>query len=144
LIAVPVPAGTVLFITITWPPPARKSSTTERTRERSASPEWVGGVSTQTNSSCADSSTSPISVVKLSRSALRASSSSRPGSWIVVSPRESASTFSATMSRATTRCPSSAKHAEVTSPTHPTPITPIGSLPCVIAAPSPVSARASG
>ena len=35
-----------------------------------------------------------MSVVKVRRSALRASSSSSPGSWIVVSPRESASTFS--------------------------------------------------
>ena len=38
-IEAPVPAGTVLFITSTWPPPAGSSSTTERTRERSASPE---------------------------------------------------------------------------------------------------------
>ena len=41
------------------------------------------------------SSSSDISVVKVIRSALRRSSSSRPGSWIVVSPRESDSTFSA-------------------------------------------------
>src|SRR5262249_15927871 len=54
--------------------------------------------------------------------------SSRPGSWIVTSPRESDSTFSGTMSRATTRWPSSAKQAAVTSPTQPTPISPIGSL----------------
>ena len=69
-----------------------------------------------------------MSVVKVRRSALRASSSSSPGSWIVVSPRESASTFSGRMSRATTGWPSSAKQAAVTRPTQPTPITPIGSL----------------
>ena len=69
-----------------------------------------------------------MSVVKVSRSALRLSSSSRPGSWIVISPRESASTFSGRMSRAITRWPTSAKQAAVTRPTQPTPITPIGSL----------------
>ena len=85
-------------------------------------------MSTQTKSRRAASSTSRMSVVKVSRSALRASSSSSPGSWIVVSPRASASTFSATMSRAKTGWPSSAKQAAVTRPTQPTPITPIGSF----------------
>ena len=40
-------------------------------------------MSTQTKSSRAPSSSSAISVVKVSRSALRSSSSPRPGSWIV-------------------------------------------------------------
>ena len=40
-------------------------------------------MSTQTKSSCAASSSSAMSVVKVSRSALRCSSSARPGSWIV-------------------------------------------------------------
>ena len=69
-----------------------------------------------------------MSVVKCSRSAFFVMSSLRPGSWIGSSPRESDSTFSGTMSRAQTSCPSSAKHAAVTAPTQPTPITPIGSL----------------
>ena len=45
-------------------------------------------------------------------------------------PRRGASdsTFSGTMSRAQTSCPSSAKQAAVTRPTQPTPMTPIGSL----------------
>ena len=41
-----------------------------------------------------------MSVVKVSRSALRATSSGRPGSCIGTSPRDSDSTFSGTMSRA--------------------------------------------
>ena len=80
-----------------------------------------------TNSSRACSSTSPMSVVKCSRSAFFATSSGRPGSWIGTSPRASDSTFSATMSRAQTSWPSSAKQAAVTRPTQPTPMTPIGS-----------------
>src|SRR5262245_26075774 len=68
-----------------------------------------------------------ISVVNSIRSRLARSICSSFGSWIVVSPRASAATFSATMSRAKTRWPSSAKQAAVTSPTQPTPITPIGS-----------------
>ena len=43
-------------------------------------------MSTQTKSSRARSSSSGISVVKVIRSALRRSISSRPGSWIVTSP----------------------------------------------------------
>src|SRR5918992_354321 len=69
-----------------------------------------------------------MSVVKWRRSEFLATSSGRPGSWIGTSPRDSDSTFSATMSRAQTSCPSSAKQAAVTSPTQPTPTTPIGSL----------------
>ena len=68
-----------------------------------------------------------MSVVKVIRSALRWSISVSPGSWIVTSPRESASTFSGRMSRAITWWPSSAKQAAVTSPTQPTPITPTAS-----------------
>ena len=68
-----------------------------------------------------------MSVVKVIRSALRWSISVSPGSWIVTSPRESASTFSGRMSRAITLWPSSAKQAAVTSPTQPTPITPTAS-----------------
>src|SRR5437764_9860229 len=96
-------------------------------RERSASPEYVGGVSTQQNSSSAPDITSAISVVKWSRSRFRSSRSARPGSKIGTSPRRRDSTFSRTMSRQCTSCPSSAKHAAVTSPTQPAPITPIGS-----------------
>src|SRR5680860_63482 len=121
----PVPAGTVLFMISTCSEPSGRSSTTARTRERSASPEAVGGVSTQTNSSRASASNSSIEVVKCRRSALRRSRSSIWGSWMVTSPRASDSTFSGTMSRATTRWPSSAKQAAVTSPTQPTPTTPM-------------------
>ena len=84
-------------------------------------------MSTQTKSSRAAPSSSDMSVVKVRRSALRLTRSARPGSWIVTSPRESESTFSWRMSRATTGWPSSAKQAAVTRPTQPTPITPTGS-----------------
>src|SRR5829696_8887129 len=69
-----------------------------------------------------------MSVVKWSRSAFFLTSSGSPGSWIGSSPRERDATFSGTMSRAHTSCPSSAKHAAVTRPTQPAPTTPIGSL----------------
>ena len=62
-----------------------------------------------------------MSVVKVIRSALRWIISVSPGSWIVTSPRESASTFSGRMSRAITLCPSSAKQAAVTRPDPPDP-----------------------
>ena len=68
-----------------------------------------------------------MSVVKCRRSAFLATSSGRPGSWMGISPRDSDSTLAATMSRAHTSWPSSAKQAAVTRPTQPTPITPIGS-----------------
>ena len=58
----------------------------------------------------------------------RSISSGSSGSWIGTSPRRSDSTFSGTISRTTTRCPSSAKQAAVTNPTQPAPTTPIGSL----------------
>ncbi len=51
-------------------------------------------MSTQTKSSRAPSEQLAMSVVKVRRSALRRTSSARPGSWIVTSPRESESTFS--------------------------------------------------
>jgi len=77
----PVPTGTVLFITST----TRSSSCgmpsiTRWTRERSASPECVGGVSTQTNTTWARANTSAMSSVNSSRSRLRSSSRSMPGS----------------------------------------------------------------
>ncbi len=96
----PVPTGTVLFITSAWSVDSPSSSTTFSTRERSASPEYVGGVSTQQNRSVAFEITSPMSVVKCSRSRFFVSSSARPGSWIGTSPRLSESTFSWRMSRA--------------------------------------------
>ena len=123
----PVPTGTVLFITSACSFESPSSESTASTRDRSASPEYVGGVSTQTNSSRVCSSTSAMSVVKWSRAAFFATSSGRPGSWIGTSPRVSESTFSATMSRAHTSWPSSARQAAVTRPTQPTPMTPIGS-----------------
>src|SRR3954471_22798987 len=79
------------------------------------------------------SSSSDISVVKRSRSRLRSISSGRPGSWIGTSPRSSDSTFSGTISRTTTRCPSSAKQAAVTRPTQPAPTTPIGCFSLMLA-----------
>ena len=44
-----MPAGTVLFMTRAWSAPSGSVATTASTRERSASPEYVGGVSTQQN-----------------------------------------------------------------------------------------------
>jgi hypothetical protein len=69
----------VLFITTM----ARSSSggsslTTVQIAERSASPEYVGGVPTQTNIS--GETTSSTSSVNVSRSRLRSISSARPGS----------------------------------------------------------------
>ena len=68
-----------------------------------------------------------MEVVKLRRSECSVSSSPRPGSWIVSSPRERRATFSASTSIAQTSWPWEAKQAAVTRPTHPTPTTPIGS-----------------
>ena len=68
-----------------------------------------------------------MSVVKVSRSALRASELVEARLVDRRLAARSASTFSATMSRAKTGWPSSAKQAAVTRPTQPTPITPIGS-----------------
>ncbi len=77
----PVPTGTVLFITSARPSAEPISSTAWFTAERSASPECVGGVCTQTKTSRAASSSSPISVVKVSRSEFLAISSASSGSW---------------------------------------------------------------
>src|SRR5919197_2594343 len=68
---------------------------------------------------------SPTSSVNDRRSRFRSMSSSRPGSKIGRRPARSASIFSGTMSRTVTTCPSSAKHAPVTSPTYPAPKTAI-------------------
>ena len=96
MIASPVPTGTVLFMTSTRSDAAEISSAARITTERSASPECVGGVCTQTNSNRAASITRSISVVKVSRSAFLRISSARPGSWNGSSPASSASIFSAT------------------------------------------------
>jgi hypothetical protein len=47
----PVPTGTVLFMTSACSFESPSSAITDSTRERSASPEYVGGVSTHTNRS---------------------------------------------------------------------------------------------
>ncbi len=81
-----------------------------------------------------------MSVVKVSRSALRAQQLVEAG--LVdrrLAARERLDLLGQRSSRATTRWPSSAKQAAVTSPTQPTPITPIGSLPAVIAASLPLA-----
>ena len=80
LIDAPVPTGTVDFITSAWRSDGGIASTTAWTADRSASPEYVGGVPTATNSSRACSSAGASSVEKCSRSRLRATSSARPGS----------------------------------------------------------------
>src|SRR5436190_14672522 len=127
----PVPTGTVLFMTrIERRSSCGSSSITVQTRERSASPEYVGGVSTQTNTSSAASAASAASSVKVSRSRFRSSRSPRPGSKKGTSPFCSRSTFSGTTSRTVTSWPSSAKQAAVTRPTQPAPKTVSGSLPC--------------
>ena len=76
----PVPAGTVDFMTSAWRSDAGIAPTTARTALRSASPEYVGGVPTATNSSRALSSASTICVEKCSRSRLSCTISARPGS----------------------------------------------------------------
>ena len=80
LIVAPVPAGTVDFITSAWRSVAGIASTTAWTADRSASPEYIGGVPTATSSKRACSSAPANSVEKCIRSRLRASSSSSPGS----------------------------------------------------------------
>ena len=76
----PVPTGTVLFITIACSADEGSSSITASTRDRSASPEYVGGVSTHTNSSRACSIRGATSSSKCRRSELRATRSARSGS----------------------------------------------------------------
>jgi len=97
-----VPTGTVDFMTrIGWPLSSGRSSTTVQTRERSASPECVGGVSTHTNRN-SQSATSLASSVNVRRSALRRSNSGTSCSWNGTSPRSSVAIFSGTTSRITT------------------------------------------
>ncbi len=80
LIDSPVPTGTVDFITSACSSDAGIASTTACTADRSASPEYVGGVPTATNSSRAWATASAMSVEKCSRSRLRATISASPGS----------------------------------------------------------------
>jgi hypothetical protein len=76
-----VPTGTVLFITSTTDPRSRgRSSITDQTADRFASPDAVGGVPTQTNRNSLPSTASSIESVKERRSAFRATTSSSPGS----------------------------------------------------------------
>jgi hypothetical protein len=71
----------VLFITrIARSSNSGSSSSTCQTAERSASPEYVDGVPTQTNAIRASRKTSSIESVKVSRSRFRSISSARPGS----------------------------------------------------------------
>ena len=77
----PVPTGTVLFMTSRRSPPrAAISRTACCTRERSASPDGDGGVSTAMNRMVQRSSRTSYDVVKESRAALSATSFSSPGS----------------------------------------------------------------
>ena len=70
-----------------------RSSTTDQTGARSASPEGVGGVSTQEKKICASAFSSSTSSVNVSRSRLRSISSARPGSWNGTRPAFSSSIF---------------------------------------------------
>ena len=104
-------------------PPARSTSSRARrprrlpagrrarraTRPRSASPEAVGGVSTQTNATRARPNSSSGSIVKCRRAAFRRTSSVRPGSCSDTSPRPSAATRSRSTSRPMTSWPRFAK-----------------------------------
>ena len=77
----PVPTGTVLFMTRRRSPPRAAISRTARcTRERSASPDGEGGVSTAMKRIRQRSSRTSVDVVKESRVALSATSFSSPGS----------------------------------------------------------------
>src|SRR5215210_6733045 len=111
------------------PSSSGSSSTTVHTRERSASPEYVGGVSTHTKRK-SERASAFTSSVNVNLAPLRASSSGISGSWNGTSPRRRASILRGTMSRMTTSCPRSAKQAPVTSPTQPAPKMPT----CAIAA----------
>ena len=86
---VPCRPGTVLFIATTMRRSTPgSSSTTVQTAERSASPEYVGGVPTATYTTSAPSTASADvgrEAQPLARSAR--ASSSRPGSWIGTRPR---------------------------------------------------------
>ena len=77
----PVPTGTVLFMTSRRSPPrAAISRTACCTRERSASPEGDGGVSTAMKRMLQASRRTSYEVVNERREALSATSFSRPGS----------------------------------------------------------------
>ena len=77
----PVPTGTVLFMTMSRSPPRLAISRVARcTRERSASPDAEGGVSTATNRMRQASSSSSYDVVNDSRSLVSSISLSSPGS----------------------------------------------------------------
>ena len=96
----PVPTGTVDFIT--RPAPSALggiASITACTRDRSASPDGIGGVSTQMNASRASANISSRSSVKRRRLRLRRIRSSRPGSCSGTSPPRSISTLAGSMSR---------------------------------------------
>ena len=113
----PVPTGTVLFITSTGEPmSAGRSSITDHTAARLASPEGVGGVPTHTNRKSLPLNASSIDSVNESRSRFAAISSSSPGSWNGTRPAVSCSIRSGTTSRITTVWPSSVRHAPLTRP----------------------------
>src|SRR5438034_8583462 len=96
------------------------SSSAFHTYERSASPEYVGGVWTQMNRTSVSARSAASSVYRI-RARFRSSTSGRSGSWNGRCPACSAAIRSGTMSRTTTSCPSSAKQPPVTSPTQPAP-----------------------
>ena len=107
----------MLFITSTGEPmSAGKSSITDHTDARLASPDGVGGVPTHTNRNSLPSTASSIDNVKLKRPRFAAISSSRPGSWNGTRPAVSSSIRSGTTSRITTVWPSSARQAPLTRP----------------------------
>ena len=82
------------------------------------------GVPTAMNTASAPATAPAVSVVKLSRpaAALRATSASRPGSKIGISPARRRSILAASLSMQVTKWPKSAKQAPDTSPTYPVPI----------------------
>jgi hypothetical protein len=118
----PVPTGTVDLVTTTAPGckcPAI-SFAAAWTYDRSAWPSpRREGVPTAMNTASAPGTASARSRVKVSLPAatLFATSSSRPGSKIGISPASSASTLPASLSTHVTSWPKSAKQAPETSPT---------------------------
>src|SRR5215207_1058626 len=106
-------------------PGSPMSSITDQTDERSASPEGVGGVSTQAKKRSVALVSSSASSVKVRRSRLRSITSGRSASWKGSRPAFKSAIRSSTTSRTTTRWPRSAKQAPVTRPTHPAPKIPI-------------------
>ena len=107
----------MLFITSTGEPmSAGRSSITDQTDARLASPDGVGGVPTHTKRNSLPSTASSIDSVKLNRPRFAATSSSRPGSWNGIDRRSSCSIRSGATSRITTVWPSSARQAPLTRP----------------------------